>query len=197
MTAPLSGIIQKREGTVGETVEAGRALFSIVNLSVVWAQLSVAPKDLGHVREGQTVELKADSVPGRTFRATVSAIGSGTDELRTVRVRAALDNSQGLLKPGMFVTGDIITDVRMRQVVAPDSALQDHQGKPTVYVTPDGKPTHFEVRHVTLGESASGVHEITGGLKPGERIAVNGTFYLKSEALKSQLSDGCCAVPGL
>jgi hypothetical protein len=50
------------------------------------------------------------------------------------------------------------------------------------------------VRHVKLGVRGDGWREITAGLAAGERIAAGGTFYLKSEALKSALSDGCCAV---
>ncbi|HJN14875.1 MAG TPA: efflux RND transporter periplasmic adaptor subunit, partial [Armatimonadota bacterium] len=77
----------------------------------------------------------------------------------------------------------------------PDGALQEKFGQHTVYVS-HVVPGSFEVRHVTLGVAGDGWREITAGLDAGEPIAVSGTFYLKSEALKSALSDGCCAPPG-
>jgi Cu(I)/Ag(I) efflux system membrane fusion protein len=113
-----------------------------------------------------------------------------------VRVRVALANPGDTLRPEIFVRGNIITDVRRERVTVPLGALQEHSGKPTVYVAVDGKPTDYEVRHVKLGVSGEGWREIASGLEPGERVAANGTFYLKSEALKSSLSDGCCATGG-
>ncbi len=92
--------------------------------------------------------------------------------------------------------GRIITEVRRERVAVPLGALQEHNGKPTLYVEKEGHPGAFEVRHVKLGVSGEGWREIAEGLKQGEPVAVNGTFYLKSEALKSQLSDGCCAPAG-
>jgi cobalt-zinc-cadmium efflux system membrane fusion protein len=94
------------------------------------------------------------------------------------------------------VRGHVITDVRRERVTVPLKALQEHQGKATVYVLLPSPPGSFQVRHVSLGISGDGWREISQGLTAGEPIAVNGTFYLKSEALKSQLSDGCCAPPG-
>lgn len=73
----------------------------------------------------------------------------------------------------------------------PDEAIQEHNGRPTLYVSLHGG--QFEVRHVLLGSKGKQWREVSEGLKPGEKIATHGTFYLKSEALKSSLSDGCCA----
>ncbi len=195
VTTSIAGRVQERSVSVGETVVVDRTLFSVINLDLVWAQLSVTPRDLPLVRVGQRVELVADSAPGRTFTGTVSALGSAADETtRAVRVRCALVNKGGALRPETFVRGHVVTDVRRERVVVPTGALQEHTGKPTVYIKNADQPGGFEVRHVTLGVQGEGWWEIADGLKAGEQVAVNGTFYLKSEALKSFLSDGCCAV---
>ena len=102
-------------------------------------------------------------------------------------------NASGALRPQSFVRGTVTTDVRRDRVTVPEGALQEHTNKATVYVAA-GAPGAFEVRHVKLGVHGNGWREVSAGLKPGERIATGGTFYLKSEALKSSLSDGCCAV---
>lgn len=197
LTSPIKGRIQERDASLGATVDTEHPLFTVINLDQVWAQLAVTPKELPRVRPGQRVELTAETTPGRVFVGTVSAIGSVADEpTRAVRIRVALANPGDVLRPATFVRGNLITDERHERVTVPLGALQEHQGKPTVYVAVDGKPTGYEVRHVKLGVSGDGWREISAGLAAGERIAVNGTFYLKSEALKSQLSDGCCAPSG-
>jgi RND family efflux transporter MFP subunit len=195
VVTPIAGRVQARKVSVGQTVEAEHELFSVINLDLVWAQLQVAPKDLPYVRTGERVVLTSETAPGRTFTGTVSAIDTVADETtRTVRVRVALVNRDGALRPETFVRGHIVTDVRRERVTVPEKALQDHQGKPTVYIARNTAGA-FEVRHVKLGVRGDGWREVAEGLQPGERIAADGTFYLKSEALKSSLSDGCCA-PG-
>jgi RND family efflux transporter MFP subunit len=194
VTAPIAGRIQERSVSPGETVGAERPLFTVLNLDLVWIALAVAPQDLPNVRVGQRVELISETAPGRTFTGSVSAVGSVADEkTRTVSVRCALVNRDGALRPETFVRGNIVTDVRRERVTVPVGAIQDHSGKMTVYVG-GPVPGAFEVRHVKLGIQDGGWREIASGLRPGERIAVRGTFYLKSEALKSSLSDACCAV---
>jgi len=195
LVTPIAGRVHERNASIGETVDPEHPAFTVINLDLVWAQLAVPSKDLSLARMGQRVELTADTAPGRTFTGTISAIGSVADEkTRSVRVRCALVNRSGTLRPDTFVRGNIITDVRHERVVVPIAALQEHNGKPTIYVARGSTPGAFEVRHVKLGVTGEGWQEISDGLKPGERIAVKGTFYLKSEALKSSLSDGCCAV---
>ncbi len=194
VTAPIAGRVQERSVTLGESVDTQKSLFALVDLAQVWAQLAVAPRDLSRVRLGQRVELTADSVAGRAITGTVSAIGSAAnDTTRAVPVRVSLANAAGALRPGVFVRGHLVTDVRRQQIVVPRAAIQEHTGRKTLYVALD-RPGEFEVRHVALGTAGDGWQEVAGGLQGTERIAVSGTFYLKSEALKSQLSDGCCAV---
>jgi cobalt-zinc-cadmium efflux system membrane fusion protein len=197
IAAPIAGRIRERSASPGETVDTEHPLFSILNLDIVWAQLSVSPKDMQLVREGQRVELRAETAPHRLFHGTVSAVAATADtDTRAVQVRCALVNADRALRPGAFVRGTIATDVARERVTVPLAALQEHFGKPTVYVRLPGQAGGFEVRHVTLGVQGEGWREVTSGLKAGERIAIEGTFYLKSEALKSALSDGCCAPPG-
>jgi cobalt-zinc-cadmium efflux system membrane fusion protein len=197
VTTPIGGRVQARSVSLGETVDTEHTLFTVINLDRVWVQLALVPKDLALVRPGQKVTLTAEGAPDRVFTGTVSAIGSAADEAtRTVRVRCVLANGDGALRPQTYMRGDLITDVRRERVTVPLKAVQDHAGKQTVYVAHAGYPGLFEVRHVTLGVRGDGWREISEGLSAGEQLAVDGTFYLKSEALKSQLSDGCCAPPG-
>jgi RND family efflux transporter MFP subunit len=196
LTSPISGRVQERTATLGETIDPEHAAFTVVNLDRVWAQVAITPEHLPSVRVGDRVELKSEAAPGRKFNGVILSIGTMADEAtRAINVRTTLDNPGDLLKPGSFVRGEVVTDIRRERTTVPEGALQEHTGRPTVYVGL-GKPGDFEVRHVKLGFKGEGWQEISEGLKPGERVAASGTFYLKSEALKSQLSDGCCAPAG-
>lgn len=196
LTAPISGRVQERIATLGETIDSEHAAFTIVNLDQVWAELAIAPRDLSSVRVGDIVQLTSEAAPGKVFMGTILNVGSQADEsTRAVSVRTALGNASHILKPGAFVRGTVVTDVRRERVTVPIAAIQEHTSKPTVYVAL-GAPGAFEVRHVKLGVNGDGWREISEGLKAGEQIAASGTFYLKSEALKSSLSDGCCAPGG-
>lgn len=193
LVSPLQGKVQDILVTLGETVASDRVAYTVVNLDRVWAQLALPPKALGAVKVGDLVVLKSDSAPGRTFQGRISHVSTASDETtRAVYLRAWLENPAGLLKTGSFVSGDVITQTRLQKVAVPLAALQEHSGRPTLYVALPQKPGAFEVRHVLLGAKGDGWREVREGLKAGETVAVSGTFYLKSEALKSSLSDGCC-----
>lgn len=198
LTTPIAGRVQERNVSLGETVDTEHAAFTVINLDLLWAQLAVAPRDLSAVHVGQRVDLTSEAAPGQTLSGTVSSLGSAADETtRAVPVRVALKNGNRALRPGAFVRGRILTDIRHERVTVPTGAIQEHPGnKMSVYVAREGVPGAFEVRHVKLGIHGAGWREIASDLQAGEKIAISGTFYLKSEALKSALSDGCCAAPG-
>lgn len=196
VTSPISGRVQERSVTLGETVDTEHALFTVVNLDVVWASLQVSTPDLSRVRIGQRVELASEAASGTRFIGKVASVGTiASEATRAIPVRVSLSNRDGNLRPGAFVRGSVVTDTRREQVTVPAGAIQEHTGKKTVYLAIGDKPGVFEVRHILLGATGgNNTREVTSGLKGDEKIAVSGTFYLKSEALKSSLSDGCCTV---
>jgi multidrug efflux pump subunit AcrA (membrane-fusion protein) len=109
-------------------------------------------------------------------------------QTRTVPVRITVANPATRLRPGMFATALINGPKTRTAVFAPEDALQDINGMTVVFVTPDG--TNFRAQAVRLGTRTEGRAEITEGLKPGDRIVVNGAFMLKSELLKGTMGDG-------
>ena len=181
--------------TLGEHVDTEQVCFTVINLEKVWVELAVAPKDISKLEMGDEVEVRADSAPQQSYRAAVTSIGAVANATtKTVPVLAVLENTDGRLAAGSYVKGVVTTEKRLERLTVPKGALQEHTGRATLYVAkPDDKGL-FEVRHVTLGVEGEDWREIAEGLNPGEPLATQGTFYLKSEALKSALSDGCCAV---
>ena len=188
VTAPMSGVILARSVSSGLLVEREAALFEIAELSQVWAIVDVYEKDLGEIRDRGEVEITTDSFPGSVFTGNIVLVEPSLDEAgRTAHVRVSLDNAQGQLRPGMFVTAALAlrgaTDVEATAV--PDDAVQKISGLSAVFVeTAAGR---FELRPVEVGREAHGMVEIRHGLKEKERVVAKGAFVLKSELLKGSI----------
>jgi cobalt-zinc-cadmium efflux system membrane fusion protein len=187
VSAPIAGRVTERLATLGETVDPSKPLFTVVNLDSVWVQLAVHQRDLPNVRIGQVVAITPDSAPGRTFAGTVSYIGDVVDETtRTVKVRAAIQNANGVLKPQTFVRAKIAADVRSRAIAVPREAVQSFEGKTVVFVQGD-HPGEFEAKEVQPGDTIGGLTVITSGLEPGAQVVTQGAFTVKAQAMKAEL----------
>jgi cobalt-zinc-cadmium efflux system membrane fusion protein len=178
LVAPQGGIVTARSANVGETVLPEKTLFTVLNPSVVWVEGDVFEKDLPRVGDGLPARIAADAVPGRTFAGRISYVAATVDpETRAVRVRVAVANPDGMLRPGMFVRALLVTEARPQTITVPDAAVQEDAGMKVLYVKEGGT---YERREVAVGESAGGRTEIKSGVKPGEQVVTVGAYQLKS-----------------
>jgi len=92
-----------------------------------------------------------------------------------------LDNSSGTLRPGTFVTAEVLVDKVAAKVVVPKDVIQDLDDKPTVFVRTDHG---FEPRTVSFGLVNDVVAEITSGRRPGGMMVTRNGFRLKAELQK-------------
>lgn len=188
--APFSGQIVERMAVRGALVEAGKPLFTLVDLSTMWAMLQVPEATLARLKLGQAVELRLDSLPDKVFAGRLTWVGPAVDErTRLARARAEFDNPDGLLKDKMFARARILTRQAESALLVPSSAIQQVEGKPYVFVRL--ADDLFAARAVTLGAKSDGQREILAGLTPAEPIAVSRTFAIKSALLMSRLGAGC------
>ena len=156
----------------------------------MWAMLNIPEAHLARLSEGQTVELLFDSIPGRTFTGTLSWISAEVDERsRMIRARAEVPNPEGLLRARMFAKARVLTRSPDGALLLPAPAIQEVEGQPLVFVKLE--EDLFEARKVQVGASAGGRVEILAGLNPGDIVAVNHVFPLKSQLLLSRLGAGC------
>ena len=119
--APTSGIVVRKEVEEGDYVKTGQRIYSIVDLHDVWAILDAYESDIVWLRYGQDVSFEAEAYPGDTFHGRISFISPLLDEkTRTIKVRVNVDNSDGKLKPGMFVRAVVSAEIaRSGQVMDP------------------------------------------------------------------------------
>ena len=186
--APIAGVVQSRDVSRGETIEADKELMSLVSLETVAVEAAIYEQDVARIRVGAPVTANVDAFPGRTFRGRISFIGAQLDpETRALTARALLDNP-GDLRPGMFARGQIGAPAGKLGVSVPSDAVQTMEDQTVVFVA-TGKANEFEARPVKTGASVNGVTEIKSGLRPGEKIVTQGAFVAKSQAMKGELAE--------
>jgi cobalt-zinc-cadmium efflux system membrane fusion protein len=186
--APASGLVVERKATVGSVVNVGEELFAISDPSSLWMIGAANETDLAELHPGQLVHLQVRAYPGREFTAHVLKLGEQLDPAtRTLQIRIAVPNPQGLLKPEMYATANVRQTGRSSAVYLPDEAIQDIDGVSVVFVRRG--PNAFEARTIKSGQHVEGETEILEGLRPGEAVVVMGSFLLKSQMLKSAIQD--------
>jgi RND family efflux transporter MFP subunit len=130
--------------------------------------------------------------PGKEWKGEVSYVSHTLDpHTRTLGIRVELDNPEGTLRPGLFgrISLSPEGDGAEPVVVIPSSAVQRVDGQALVFVA-TGQPGVFKSTFVTLGAQARGNVEVRNGVVKGDQVVVSGAFTLKSELLRSRLSEG-------
>lgn len=188
VTAPRSGLITKKNVTLGDMVTPQTIMYEVADLSQVWLDVTVYPKDLNHVRMGQTVTFTTDSLPKRVFIGRINYISPSVQETsQTYAARAYLDNTAGLLKPGMFGQVNVKQPTRQSQPFVPEAAVQKYGRETFVFIPLDNH--RFRKQTVELGSKVSDGYLVNNGLQSGEKVVVQGSFTLKAEMLKSQFAE--------
>ncbi|MCU0914373.1 MAG: efflux RND transporter periplasmic adaptor subunit [Planctomycetes bacterium] len=188
--APFAGEIVERTAVRGALVETGKPLFVLTDRAIMWAVLQVPETALAHVRAGQAVELRVDSLPDNVFPGQLTWIGPAVDaHTRMTLARAEFADAQGLLKDKMFARARILTRRNEKALLLPTAAVQYVAGRPLVFV--QAAADLFDARAVQLGVQFEGHQEVLAGLGPQESVAVTHTFALKSALLMSRLGAGC------
>lgn len=184
VTTPIDGVIIDWNIAQGQMVGAEAAVFTVADLSRLWVMATVNIKDIGRVQAGQQAFIRTRQPGGAVQTGTVDWVGDIVDErTRTQLVRIEVDNAGGRLKPGMFVTATVFTEVKPGVLAVPATAIQRQKDEAIVFVaTGEGR---FERREVTLGLRDPQVVEVTGGVNEGDRVVTQGSFTLKSELEKS------------
>lgn len=190
LTAPVTGVVTRRDAVVGQPVSVDQSVAEIADLREVWFLAHVYEKDLGRVRLGADAEVRLNAYPGEASAGSVGFVGAQVDPVsRTITARIPLENRGDRLRIGLFGAARVTIPAEApgpALPVVPRAALGEIDGKPVVFVRiADGE---FEPRPVLTGDSARGKVAVTAGLREGEVVAVKGVFSLKSIALKSTFS---------
>jgi cobalt-zinc-cadmium efflux system membrane fusion protein len=186
--APASGVVLARGITPGTVVTPANDLFVISDLATLWANADVNEEFLPRLRPGMPARIFVQAYGREAFSGRVGKLGEAFDpQTRMVRVRIDVPNRGGRLKPEMYASAEIEIGGSRPSVFVPEEATQEVRGETVVFVRT--APDRFEVRPVQLGNLVNGAFEVAAGLKPGDAVAVRGTFILKSEYLKASIAE--------
>jgi|688.fasta_scaffold78091_2 cobalt-zinc-cadmium efflux system membrane fusion protein len=187
LRAPYDGLVVERNLSIGEAVKEDTPIFTISDLSTVWAEVHIPAKDLPYVRMGDKVTLRATAFDAQTT-GTVAFIGALVGELtRMARARIVLANPQGAWRPGLFVSVEVkAAEVRVPIAIETD-ALQTLGTQQVVFVRTE---TGFKAHPVKIGLNDGKHVEVVEGLAAGARYAAKGSYILKSELSKLTTEDG-------
>lgn len=185
--APASGLVTQREITDGSVVSAGQHAYTITDPSTLWMTAAVNEADFAAVRAGAVARVFVRAWPDEPFKGRVLRVGEQLDATtRTLKVRIALSNADGRLRPEMYATVELARPRSREALYVPAAAIQEVQGSKVVFVERAGT---FELRAVNTGHQASGDVEVTAGLRAGERVAVRGAFTIKSQMLAGSMGE--------
>lgn len=185
LLAPTAGRITTDEFLLGERVEPGRALFTLVEEDTVWVVAQMAPAEAERIKPDHGARILAHD---NAVTGTVIGRSHQTDErTRTVPVRIEVDNRKDLLHPGELVEVRIAVGGSTQKLALPDEAIVLLQNQPTVFLAKGNG--RFEPVAVMAGVTREGWTVIEQGLKAGDSYVRKGAFALKARLLRSQLGD--------
>lgn len=183
LRAPFDGMIVEKHIALGEAVKEDANVFTLSDLSAVWAEIVVAPRDLELVRVGASVTVRATALSS-VARGTVSYVGALLGEqTRTAKARVTLQNPAMTWRPGLFVNVELAPDGGAVPVAVLAEALHSVEGQPTVFVRVDGG---FRPQPVASGRGDGKYIEIVHGMAAGTAYAAAGSFVIKAEMGKGE-----------
>jgi cobalt-zinc-cadmium efflux system membrane fusion protein len=180
--APADGVVIARGVNPGQVVSAGQELFTVTNLSTVWAIGDLYEKDFPAVRVGSEATVTVPATPA-PLRGRVAYIDPRVDPAtRTAKVRVEVTNKGGDLRLGMYVTLSFEARSGGHVTLVPRDAVQAVGNRYVVYVPVEGGDGRFAERTVKLGAALGESLEVLDGIKPGELVVTIGSFFLRAEA---------------
>lgn len=188
LRSPIAGVVTERNGSVGELIGKGQAVFTISDPGHLWLIGEVKEQDLALIQAGQDVEFGVAAYPGTLFHGKIGRVGNSVEtETRTFEVRVETGSQGGKLRPGMFAEMEVTTGTLNGALLVSEAALQTEGEGQIAFVALDAN--RFEKRAVKTGREAGGRVQILAGIRAGERVVTEGSFTLKSEMLKGELGE--------
>ncbi len=181
ISAPISGVIVDLPyHTQGTQVETGSVISKIMDYQIMYMEVQLPEKYINDIKPGQPVNLTNYTIPGDTIVGRVTQLSPAINpDTRTFKGNISIENSDYLLRPGMFVKADIVTNHKDSVIVIPKNIVLSRQKGKTVFVIDRGVAAE---RIVETGlENISDI-EILRGLTKNERVVTSGFETLSNRS---------------
>lgn len=178
--APMAGVILETHVLPGGAVEPDKNLITLVDLSEVDVVARVFEAQIGAVKVGQTVRIKALAFPNLTFTGKVKTTAANLErDTNTLRVFVHTENPDHRLLPGMRAQLHFIVEETEAAVVVPREAVLGEAGDLFVYRQIMTAPFAYERTPVAVGMRDDRYVEIIDGILPGDRVVTRGNYQLQ------------------
>jgi Cu(I)/Ag(I) efflux system membrane fusion protein len=195
--ATVSGTVAQVMAAEGDYLKQGQPILKLNNLNSVWAEFDAYESQIARLKVGQQIKVTTNAYTNKEFDATLSFIDPMLNNAtRTITLRATLKNTEGVFKPGMFVTGKLKGEINSNDasLTVPASAVMWTGERSLVYLKTNPNEPIFEMRKVSIGRRIGENYTITDGLQNGDEIVTNGTFTVDAAAQlqgkKSMMNQG-------
>lgn len=194
--APVSGVVIEKNVVAGQQVMAGQSLFRVADLSQLWVEGDVFEQDMPLVHVGQEVRVEFRALPGVQRTGRIASFEPVLDPAtRTARVRIAIGNPGGQLRPGMFATLHLTAAKPAATLVVPRGAVLSTGERSLVFVRRSDE--RLEPRQVELGLSDDTRVQVLRGLNHGDVVVASATFLVDAESNLGTAMGGMGDMPGM
>ena len=177
ISAPFDGRLGIRQISVGSLVSPGQQITTLDDITPIKLDFSVPELFFASLAVGQQVTARSGAYPDRDFTGTIRSIDSRVDPLtRSIMVRAAVPNNDGLLRPGMLLRVQLLRSVDS-VLQLPERAVVPLDTRHFVYVV--GDDNIAKERQITIGRRKPGIVEVISGIEPGERVVSDGLVRMR------------------
>lgn len=180
-----NGIVTARRVNNGDYVSQGSVLYEVSDLSSVWVLFDAYESDLPFLKKGDKIDFSMQALPGSAYSGNIMFIDPVIDPLnRVAKVRLEMSNPGAKLKPEMFATGIVKSnlDEFKNKLVIPRSAVLWTGKRSIVYVKQPGDEPIFKIREIEVGPQLGNSYVVTNGLADGEEIVTEGAFSVDAAA---------------
>jgi membrane fusion protein, multidrug efflux system len=184
--APFAGKLGIRLVNLGQNLKAGDSIVSLQALNPIFIDFYLPQEQMDQLTNGLTVALSGDAIGGKPVEGKITAISPDVDSsTRNVRVQATIDNSAGLLHPGMYVDVAVQLPAKDKVLTIPATSILYAPYGDTVYVVDtkkdaDGKDQKVVRQQIVrLGARRGDFVSVLSGLKEGDTVVTSGVFRLR------------------
>jgi RND family efflux transporter MFP subunit len=178
--APFAGIVTDIKLSPRERVDAGRELFTLVDISRLKVKAKVLESEVGKVAAGREVDLRFNAFPGRVFKGRIEAVSPVIDAAdKTCSVHVVLANPSEEIKPGMHAEVEIPTEIYPGRLLVPQQAVLTRGGRKLVFAVEDGVA---KWRYIEVGLENEYFAEVLPGKEPGWGVAAGDTVIVEGHA---------------
>ncbi|MCB5189933.1 efflux RND transporter periplasmic adaptor subunit [Methylobacillus arboreus] len=178
LRAPISGVVTQRNLDPGAFINLGDSFMSLADTSTLWFFGNVYEQDYQRIRQGQSLQLDVQALPGKHYRARVDMLSPTLDtETNTLRIRCLVTND-GNLRPDLFATASLNADSYRALLVPADAIVRSQQVDYLIVETQDG---HYRKRQVNIKPYRDGLVAVTEGLSADEKVVVRGSTLLNQK----------------